>query len=369
MTSSRLGADGANGDARLARIPRTCFRQKRTEQLTKSLIFLFNSTSAELIVALNKMTMHLSRSEEQLFLKRLCQGDRAVFWQLWLPYQDCLQKKCLIWMNGNVEDAEDAFSQITLKAWEQLFVHADRVTHLKAWLMRFTYNFCMDIHRAKNRQAIAVDNIEELAEATRAIEAPELSPLGSEVEIRMRLAINNLPMRLRSPFLMRFEEEMSYADIAQKLNISRDNVYKRISQARAILEPQMMAYYSDNKDFSFLEISLRSIKEESEVQNTINLDLSPHLLFTEVLPDQCSECIYCQSSQIRKNGRKRGKQNYFCKNCDRQFIESYSLRGYEAEIKERCLALYADGLAFRAIERETGVSHNTVINWVKQNKG
>jgi hypothetical protein len=27
-------------------------------------------------------------------------------------------------MNGNVEDAEDAFFQITLKAWDQLFIHA-----------------------------------------------------------------------------------------------------------------------------------------------------------------------------------------------------------------------------------------------------
>ena len=365
MTSSRLGADGANGDARLARIPRTCFRQKRTEQLTKSLIFLFNSTSAELIVALNKMTMHLSRSEEQLFLKRLCQGDRAVFWQLWLPYQDCLQKKCLIWMNGNVEDAEDAFSQITLKAWEQLFIHADRVTHLQAWLMRFTYNFCMDIHRAKNRKAIAVDNIDEFAEERILIKSSESSPLGSEVEITMRLAINTLPIRLSLPFLMRFEEEMSYTEIAQKLNISRDNVYKRISQARAILKPQMIDYCSEDKDFSFLEISLRSIKKESEIENILNLDLSPNLS-TEILPRQCLECCYCQSLHVRKNGKKRGKQNYFCKDCDRQFIESYSLRGYEAEIKERCLALYADGLAFRAIERETGVSHNTVINWVKQ---
>ena len=311
------------------------------------------------------MTMHLSRSEEQLFLKRLCQGDRAVFWQLWLPYQDCLQKKCLIWMNGNVEDAEDAFSQITLKAWEQLFIHADRVTHLQAWLMRFTYNFCMDIHRAKNRKAIAVDNIEEFAEVTIVIESPELSPLSSEVEITMHLAIEALPMRLSLAFLMRFEEEMSYADIAQKLNISRDNVYKRISQARAILKPQMMAYYSEDKEFSFLEFSLRSIEKEPQVENTINLDLSPHLS-TEIVPPQCMECRYCQSLHVRKNGKKRGKQNCYCKNCDRQFIESYSLRGYEAEIKERCLALYADGLAFRAIGRKMGIPHTTVINWVKE---
>jgi len=76
--------------------------------------------------------MPISPSAELLLLKRLFQGDRQVFWQLWLPHQDCLQKNCLIWMNGNIEDAEDAFSQATLKAWEQLFRHADRVTHLRA---------------------------------------------------------------------------------------------------------------------------------------------------------------------------------------------------------------------------------------------
>jgi len=43
--------------------------------------------------------------------------------------------------------------------------------------MRFTYNFCMDIHRAKRRKAISVDNIEEFIEATMVIESPELSPL------------------------------------------------------------------------------------------------------------------------------------------------------------------------------------------------
>jgi hypothetical protein len=35
-------------------------------------------------------------------------------------------------------------------------------------------------------------------------------------------------------------------------------------------------------------------------------------------------CPECQSSNLKKNGPKRGKQNYFCKNWLRQFIDSYS---------------------------------------------
>ena len=41
-------------------------------------------------------------------------------------------------------------------------------------------------------------------------------------------------------------------------------------------------------------------------------------------------------------------------------------RGYSDEIKGHCLTLYCNGMGFRAIERSTGVCHNTVINWVEQ---
>ena len=70
-------------------------------------------------------------------------------------------------------------------------------------------------------------------------------------------------------------------------------------------------------------------------------------------------CPNCDSNNIRKNGQRSGKQNYQCKNCGHQFIESYSPRGYSQEVKEACL--YVNGNGFMAIERMTKVNHNTVI--------
>ena len=78
------------------------------------------------------------------------------------------------------------------------------------------------------------------------------------------------------------------------------------------------------------------------------------------------KCPNCQSSKIRKNGHRRGKQNYHCKECDRQFINQYTARGYSTQVKENCLKMYVNGLGFRAIERITGVNHNTVIRWVRK---
>ncbi len=60
------------------------------------------------------------------------------------------------------------------------------------------------------------------------------------------------------------------------------------------------------------------------------------------------------------------KQSYLCRSCDRQFRETHTFQGYPPEVKEYCLKLYLNGMGFRAIERVTGVCHNTVINWVKQ---
>ena len=74
----------------------------------------------------------------------------------------------------------------------------------------------------------------------------------------------------------------------------------------------------------------------------------------------------CQSININKNGLKTGKQNQISSDGGRQFIDVYSERGYPQEVKKRCLHLYLEGNGFRRIERLTGVSHNTVINWVKK---
>ncbi len=85
-----------------------------------------------------------------------------------------------------------------------------------------------------------------------------------------------------------------------------------------------------------------------------------------VLHNKGMNCPNCTSTHIRKNGHRRGKQNYICVKCDRQFIESYTKRGYSPEIKQQCLTMYVNGMGFRGIERLTGVNHNTIINWVKQ---
>jgi hypothetical protein len=79
------------------------------------------------------------------------------------------------------------------------------------------------------------------------------------------------------------------------------------------------------------------------------------------------QCPECNSNHINKNGHKKGKQNYICVNCGRQFIECYeNQKGYSEEVKRECLKMYVNGMGFRGIERVKNVHYTTIINWVKQ---
>ncbi len=79
------------------------------------------------------------------------------------------------------------------------------------------------------------------------------------------------------------------------------------------------------------------------------------------------KCPECQSSHIRKNGIKRGKQNHICIGCGRQFVvRNEAPKGYSDEFKRECLKMYVNGMGLRGIERVKGVHHTTVMTWVKK---
>jgi RNA polymerase sigma-70 factor (ECF subfamily) len=196
-----------------------------------------------------------TKSEEQILLGRLSQAERSTFWQLWGQHQDYLYRRCLTWMGGNHEDAQEALSRATLKAWEKWQEYSGKITNPKAWLTQLTRNLCMDMHRERNRGARGVESIENLAEPEQecvasSIRSPESELLSCEKDNHIRRAINALPTKVRIPFILRYDEEMSYSEIAAKLAFSSEKVRKLIQQARVILRKQLNKYFSDRDNSS-----------------------------------------------------------------------------------------------------------------------
>ena len=201
--------------------------------------------------------------EARKLLKCVARGDSAAFWKLWEGYQQYLYYVCLRQMGGIHEDAEDALSRSMLKAWGELPNYAREIHNLKAWLTKLTYNLCVDIHRERKRCLRGAENIEEITSqapvAWRMIESPEDALLNREMSSYIRRAVDDLPLRLREPFMLRFFQGTAYRDIAQQLSLSADNVRKRIQQARAILQEKLNHYLTGLYD---------TVREQSSAQRS-----------------------------------------------------------------------------------------------------
>lgn len=76
-------------------------------------------------------------------------------------------------------------------------------------------------------------------------------------------------------------------------------------------------------------------------------------------------CPKCGCTDAVKNGTMNKKQRYKCKQCGCNYTQSTL---YRIPLSKRieAIKLYLEGVGFRGIERLTGISHNTVIKWVRQ---
>ncbi|OLT59276.1 RNA polymerase sigma factor [Moorena bouillonii] len=164
-------------------------------------------------------------------------------------------------MGGNRSQAQDALSEIMLKAWEKLPKFAAKITNLKGWLTKFAHNFCIDCHRENNSGAIGVENLEAIALAERNGLVTEFDTPGQIVEKRellevIRSALEDLPENQRNVCILRFEQQLSYQEIAQRLDISNNTVRKRIQRAREKLQQLLQTYLAGLDQKAYGDIAL-----------------------------------------------------------------------------------------------------------------
>ncbi|MGB3651879.1 MAG: RNA polymerase sigma factor [Rivularia sp. (in: cyanobacteria)] len=205
--------------------------------------------------------------EERLLLERFSGGEIGAFWQLWQQHRDYLSSRCLGWMGNNYYDAEDALSLASLKAWNKLPEYAEKITNLRAWFTRLTHNLCVDIHRERYRKRMT--NMQEIAggddEAIITnVDSPEPAILRNELKLYIHHAVSALSDRLRPVFILHYFYQYSYQDIAQRLKLSLDNVYKRIQQARNFLARRLSSYLSGLDD-SKLDSSHESCQDVNDL--------------------------------------------------------------------------------------------------------
>jgi len=84
------------------------------------------------------------------------------------------------------------------------------------------------------------------------------------------------------------------------------------------------------------------------------------------------QCPSCDGDEIRKFGKRQGKQIYRCNNddCGRTtFRQDYAYKACDPRIKSHIMDLKADGKGARAIGRMLSISKDTVTNTLRKLEG
>ena len=77
-------------------------------------------------------------------------------------------------------------------------------------------------------------------------------------------------------------------------------------------------------------------------------------------------CPNCGSDSYIKSGIVNDRQRYKCKSCGYYFTVNKLGKQIDDYYVNKALQLYLEGLTYREIERILGVSHVSVMNWVKK---
>lgn len=150
--------------------------------------------------------------------------DRAGFEQLFDAYYDELQH-FIYYKSGDTEVAEDLVQDSFLKLWEVR--KTVRTETARALLYTIASNLYANRYK---RQKLHLKLQQTLVE-DRTCESPEFEMEVQEFDQKLQKVLGELSEKSRTVFLMNRIDQMTYAEIAQNLNLSVKAVEKRMKKA------------------------------------------------------------------------------------------------------------------------------------------
>lgn len=133
-------------------------------------------------------------------------------------------------LTNNSEEAKDIVTESFVKLWRRCH-EFKTVADVKPVLYTITRNACIDFLRLNQRQEQAhkhLSNLEQLNEDDHL----QVSMARDEFFRKALAEVDKMPEAMREIFMLAYEEGLSTAEIAQKLNLAPDTV--RVQKSRAI---------------------------------------------------------------------------------------------------------------------------------------
>jgi len=160
----------------------------------------------------------------------------SAFDQVVLPHLDAAYNLAR-WLTRNGNDAEDVVQEAFLRALK--FFGGFHGGNGRAWLLAIVRNTCYDWLRRHRPSEISDSFDEEVHEAVDPSPSPEDRLMKQADRLRVREALEALPLAWREVLILRELEGLSYKEIADVAGIKMGTVMSRLARARSGLQQQL----------------------------------------------------------------------------------------------------------------------------------
>jgi RNA polymerase sigma-70 factor (ECF subfamily) len=175
-------------------------------------------------------------------IRRFQRGQSRAFEALYDRFKDYVYRTAFF-ITRNSGDAEEAVQETFMDVLRALpNYRVEGPARFETWLYRVTVNRCRSRMRRKTLPSADWDDIEERLEripATHPTYDPEGVVLHRERAVALWQAVDRLPEGQRVVVLLRYQQGLSYGEIAQTLGISDGTVKSRLYHAHRRLKEQL----------------------------------------------------------------------------------------------------------------------------------
>lgn len=161
-------------------------------------------------------------------VQQLVHGDQQALKKLVIHFSPSLHRFAFSMM-GNMQEAEEIVSDVFVNLWRQR-VNLPAVNVLKYYLYKSVRNTALNYIKQNNRRS-AGHYSWEVTVRDGEMPTPEDFLISKEQLVFIRDAIRALPPRCQEVFMLVKEEGLSYAEVADLLNISVATVNVQITIA------------------------------------------------------------------------------------------------------------------------------------------
>ena len=168
-------------------------------------------------------------------------GNRDAFGHIVTRYQSLICSLAYS-ATGSLGQSEDLAQETFITAWKHLGRLRER-DKLRAWLCGIARNRINNFLRREGREPIrAAASLEEISESHSPEPLPHDHTISNEEQAILWRSLERIPEIYREPLVLFYREHQSVEAVAEKLELTEDNVKQRLSRGRKLLHEQVLAF-------------------------------------------------------------------------------------------------------------------------------